>query len=206
MFVGLAILPLLVVFYFSIQFINSGIDSWFSIEIEEGLDDALALSRAALGMQMRGHLETTVRIADRLEDTNPRQLVYELSSLRRQSGASEISIYGRNSRILATSSDQSADSLPTPLTDEVALQIRQNRPYVSLDPIETGGFEIRAAVPFGSNSQRDLQGVIQALFPVSERVGTMADNVDSSYKRLQAGHVHPRGPEAKLLADIEAWS
>ena len=45
MFVGLAVLPLLVVFYFSIQFINSGIDSWFSIEVEEGLDEALALGR-----------------------------------------------------------------------------------------------------------------------------------------------------------------
>ena len=181
MFVGLAVVPLLVVFYFSIQFINSGIDSWFSIEIEEGLDDALALSQAALGMQMREHLTTTVRIADRLQDVSARQLIFELSMLRRESGASEISIYGRNSQILATSSDQSAGSLPAPLTDEVVLQIRQNRPYVSLDPLETGGYEIRTAVPFGSATRRDLAGVIQALFPVPERVGTMADNVDASY-------------------------
>ena len=181
MFVGLAVVPLLVVFYFSIQFINSGIDSWFSIEIEEGLDDALALSQAALGMQMREHLTTTVQIADRLQDVSARQLIFELSRLRRESGASEISIYGRNSQILATSSDQSAGSLPAPLSDEVVLQIRQNRPYVSLDPLDSGGYEIRTAVPFGSASQRDLVGVIQALFPVPERVGTMADNVDSSY-------------------------
>jgi len=181
MFVGLAVVPLLVGFYFSIQFINSGIDGWFSIEIEEGLDDALALSQAALGMQMREHLNTTTQIADRLRDTSARQLIFELSTLRRESGASEISIYGRNSRILATSSDQSAGSLPAPLSDEVSLQIRQNRPYVSLDPLETGGYEIRTAVPFGSPTRRDLAGVIQALFPVSERVGTMADNVDSSY-------------------------
>jgi nitrogen fixation/metabolism regulation signal transduction histidine kinase len=181
MFVGLAVVPLLVVFYFSIQFINSGIDGWFSIEIEEGLDDALALSQAALGMQMREHLNTTTQIADRLQDTSARQLIFELSMLRRESGASEISIYGRNSRILATSSDQSAGSLPAPLSDEVSLQIRQNRPYVSLDPQENGGYEIRTAVPFGSSTQRDLAGVIQALFPVPERVGTMTDNVDSSY-------------------------
>jgi len=31
MFVGLAVLPLLVVFYFSIQFINRGIDTWFNV-------------------------------------------------------------------------------------------------------------------------------------------------------------------------------
>jgi nitrogen fixation/metabolism regulation signal transduction histidine kinase len=43
MFVGLAVLPLLVVFYFSMQFINRGIDSWFNVEVEAGFDDALEL-------------------------------------------------------------------------------------------------------------------------------------------------------------------
>ncbi len=39
MFVGLAVLPLLVVFYFSIQFINRGIDTWFSAEVEAGFGE-----------------------------------------------------------------------------------------------------------------------------------------------------------------------
>lgn len=185
MFVGLAILPLLVVFYFSIQFINSGIDSWFNIEVEEALDDSLALSQAALGIQMRDHLRTTIQISDRLQDVSARQLIFELSMLRRESGASEISIYGRNSRIIATSSDQPAGILPRPLTDEVALQIRQNRPFVMLDPQESGGFEIRTAVPFGNSNRPDLGGVIQALYPVDARIGTMADSVDSSYNNYK---------------------
>jgi len=181
MFVGLAVLPLLVVFYFSIQFINSGIDSWFNIEVEEALDDALELSQTALGIQMRDQLQTTALISDRLQDVSARQLIFELSMMRRESGASEISIYGRNSRIIATSSDQSAGSLPRPLTDEVALQISQNRPFVSLDPLDSGGFEIRTAVPFGNQNRPDIGGVIQALYPVPDRIGTMADSVDSSY-------------------------
>ncbi|MDA0681564.1 MAG: ATP-binding protein [Proteobacteria bacterium] len=181
MFVGLAVLPLLVVFYFSIQFINSGIDSWFNIEIEEALDDALELSQTALGIQMRDHLRTTIQISDRLQDVNSRQLIFDLSMLRRESGASEISIYGRNSQIIATSSDHSAGSLPRPLTDEVAFQIRQNRPFVSLDPMDGGGFEIRTAVPFGGSNRADRSGVIQALYAVPDRIGRMADSVDSSY-------------------------
>ncbi len=181
MFVGLAVLPLLVVFYFSIQFINSGIDSWFSFEVEEGLDDALALSQAALGIQMRQHLGTTVQIADRLQDVSGPQLYFELSMLRRESGASEISIYARNSRILAYSSDATASTLPRALKDEVLLQIRQNRPYVSLDPLESGGYEIRAAALFGNPNRPELSGVVQALYPVPDRIGAMADRVDSSY-------------------------
>ena len=186
MFVGLAVLPLVVVFYFSIQFINSGIDSWFNIEVEEGLDEALALSQAALAIQMREHLGTTVEMADRLQDVSMRQLVFDLSLMRREVGASEISIFGNNNRILATSSEQAVASLPKPLTDEVLLQIRQGRPYVSLDPVEGGNYEIRAAVSFGNPSRPDRYGIIQALYPVPERISMMANSVEASnsdYKR-----------------------
>ena len=187
MFVGLAVLPLLVVFYFSMQFINRGIDSWFNVEVEAGFDDALELSRAALEMQKRERLEITVRISNRLQNVSARQLIFELSTLRRESGADEISVFGRNNRIIATSSNRSAGTLPRPLTDEVLLQIRQNRLFVSLDPTARGGYEIRTAVLFGNTHRPDLAGVIQAHFPVPERLGTMANNVDvsySDYKRM----------------------
>ena len=104
MFVGLAVLPLLVVFYFSIQFINRGIDTWFNVEVEAGLENALNLSRAALEIQKRQHLSSTQQISQRLGDVSERQLIFELSMMRRESGAAEITIYGSNNRILATSS------------------------------------------------------------------------------------------------------
>ena len=187
MFVGLAVVPLLVVFYFSMQFINRGIDTWFNVEVEEGLDDALALSRAALEMQMRGHLSTTVQIADRLRDASRQQLVYEVSQLRSESRAGELTVFGRNSQILATSSEVDTRALPRPPTDEVLMQVGQNRPYVSLAPLESGSYEIRTAVPLRSQRRAQSVGVVRATFPVSERIGRMADNVESSnteYKRL----------------------
>ena len=112
MFVGLAVLPLLLVFYFSIQFINRGIDTWFDVEVEAGLDNALKLSRAVLEMQMRQHLYATQQIAQRLGSVSERQMIFELSMMRRESGASEITIYGSNNRILATSSDRPSAGLP----------------------------------------------------------------------------------------------
>src|SRR6056300_89286 len=83
MFVGLAVLPLLVVFYFSTQFINRGIDSWFNVQIEEGLDNALALSRAAIEFRKRENLLATNQVAQRLASVPDRQLVFELRLLRR---------------------------------------------------------------------------------------------------------------------------
>jgi nitrogen fixation/metabolism regulation signal transduction histidine kinase len=182
MFVGLAVLPLLVVFYFSIQFINRGIDTWFNADVEAGLENALDLSRAVLEMQMRQHLFATQQIAQRLSDVNERQLVFELSMLRRERGASDITIYGSNNRILATSSDSSAAALPRPLAEEVILQMQQNRPYVMLDP---DTYEIRTAVLLSFRGNAEPVGVIQAHFPVTERLARMADSVDNSYTEYQ---------------------
>ena len=185
MSVTLAVIPMLVVFYFSMQFINRSIDTWFNVEIEKGLDDALALSRAALEMQMRDHLKTTLQIADRLREVTGRQLFFELSMLRRESGASEITVFGMNRRILATSSDLAAGTMPALPRDEVILQIRQNRPFVSLDPLERGSYQIRTAVAFGDRSRPQSVGLIQAQFPVTERIGRMANNVDLSYSKYK---------------------
>jgi nitrogen fixation/metabolism regulation signal transduction histidine kinase len=182
MFAGLAVLPLLVVFYFSMQFINRGIDTWFNVEVEEGLENALALSRAALEIQMRQHLYSTQQISQRLGDISERQLIFELSMLRRESGASEITIYGANNKILATSSDSSGASLPRPLADEVLLQMQQNRPYVALDPDD---YEIHTAVLFSYRGRNEPVGVLQAHFPVTERLARMANSVENSYNEYQ---------------------
>jgi two-component system, NtrC family, nitrogen regulation sensor histidine kinase NtrY len=190
MFVGLAVLPLLVVFYFAMQFINRGIDTWFNVQVQEGLENALNLSRAALEMQMRQHLYSTQQIAQRLRDVQDRQLVFELSMMRRESGASEITIYGTNNRILATSSDSSAARLPRPLKDEVMLQMQQNRPYVMLDPED---YEIRTAVVFSAHGKSEPAGVLQAHFPVTERLARMANSVDRSYREYQQ-LLYLRGP------------
>ncbi len=182
MFVGLAVLPLIIVFYFSLQFINRGIDSWFNIEVEEGMESALKLSQAALSMQVRQHLDTTQKIAQQLGQGNERQLVYELSILRRESGASEITIYGANNRILATSSDSSEAELPRALTEEVLLQLQQGRPYVALDP---EGYVVRTAVLFRITGRAEPIGVMQAHFPVAARLARMAEIVDTSYQGYQ---------------------
>ena len=185
MFVGLAVLPLLVVFYFSVQFINQGIDSWFNVEVEEGLDSALDLSRAVLEIQKREHLYATRQVARRLGMVSERQLIFELGKLRRESGASEITLFGQNARIIATSSDNVSARLPRPLTEEVILQTQQNRPFVSLDPLENDRYEIRTAVIFTVRGHAEPTGVVQAYFPVTERLGRMTNSVENSLRGYQ---------------------
>ena len=186
MFVGLAVLPLIVVFYFSIQFINRGIDSWFNVQVEEGLDNALTLSRAAIEIRKRQNLYATNQAAIKLASVPDRQLIFELGLLRHESGASEMTLYGDNNRVLATSSDTAASTLPKPLTEEVALLMQQDRPFVSLEPLGTGNAEIRTAVAFTYRGLRSSESrTVQAHFPLDERLGDMINSVENSYSEYQ---------------------
>lgn len=186
MFVGLAVLPLLVVFYFSTQFINRGIDSWFNVHVEEGLDNALALSRAAIEFRKREDLVATNLVAQRLATVPDRHLVHELSRLRRDSGANEMTIYGDNNRVFASSTDSAVATLPKPLTEEVSLQMRQDQPYVSLEPLSTGSAAIRTAVSYVDRGNRSRKSrILLAHFPVEERLGKMIDSVETSYTEYQ---------------------
>jgi nitrogen fixation/metabolism regulation signal transduction histidine kinase len=188
MFVGLAVLPLVIVFYFAVQYINRGIDSWFDVEVEEGLGNAIELVRAVFQVQQRENLRATQEMARRLAAVNERQMVFELRMLRREAGASEVTLFGNNAQILATSSDSASAELPRPPLDELQMLTEQNPYHVSVEDREDGLYAIRTAVLFTVRGRAEPIGVIQAHFPVTERLSRMAASVEQSrsgYQRLE---------------------
>src|SRR5688500_889081 len=177
----LAMSPLLLVFYFSVVFLNRGIDSWFHVEIRQGLEDALTLSRAALDLRMREYLERTRAVAARIAPSRM-DAIRRLDELRQESEALELTLIGSNSRIIATSSDRLGE-MPSPLTDEMTMQVRQGRDYVALDPVAGGGYLVRTAVRVPLVLPGDEMRMVQAIYPIERRMGELPDTVESSYQR-----------------------
>ena len=168
------------------QFINRGIDSWFNVEVEEGLNNALELSRAALELQKRRNLSATRSVAQRLAMVTDRQSVFELSMLRRESGASEMTLYGSDNTVLATSTSSATASLPKLLNEEVRLQIQQGRPFVSLETLADGNVEVRTAIAFAHRASPIQETrAVQAHFPVADRLAGMVKSVERSYQEYQ---------------------
>ena len=154
LFSVLAVAPVLLVYYFSLQFLSHGIDSWFELEVSQGLKDTRELSRAALDLRVREFLQNTEAVAHNLSATSDLNLVATLDRERRSSSASEFTVVGPQTRILATSSDRPMDAIPAPATDEMLLQVRRGRPYVSLDTDASGQYVIHAATPLDSGNHR----------------------------------------------------
>jgi len=179
-FSALAVAPILVVYYFSLQFLNRGIDSWFELEIIQGLKNTRELSRAALDVRVREFLQNSQSVARALSPLPDFDLVGTLDRMRRESTALEFTVVGPQMRILATSSDRPMDSMPLPPTGEMMLQVRRGRPYVSLDTDAFGGYVIRAAAPLDSNANSGAR-VLVAIYPVPAQLSQLADTVQRSY-------------------------
>jgi nitrogen fixation/metabolism regulation signal transduction histidine kinase len=179
-FSALAVAPILVVYYFSLQFLNRGIDSWFEIEVSQGLKDTRELSHAALEVRVREFLQHTQVVAHELSPLTDFELIGTLDRERRESTALEFTVVGAQTRIIATSSDRPMDALPAPATDEMMLQVRRGRPYVSLDTDSVGGYVIRAASPLEGDGGSAAR-VLIALYPVPQQLSQLADTVQRSY-------------------------
>jgi PAS domain S-box-containing protein len=180
-FSALAVAPILVVYYFSLQFLSRGIDSWFELEVSQGLRDTRELSHAALEVRESEFLQHTQVVARALEPLPDFQLVSELERQRRDSTALEFTVVGAQGRILATSSDLPMDMLPVPATDSMLLQLRRGLPYVSLDTDSVGGYLIRTAAPM--NDAGTSRRALIALYPVPQQLSQLADTVQRSYSQ-----------------------
>jgi nitrogen fixation/metabolism regulation signal transduction histidine kinase len=182
--VALTVVPLLVVYTFSLQFINRGIDSWFSVEVEEGLETALELSRSALDVQMRENLADVRSMAQQIESSGRTNIVGELGELRRVSGAAELTIFTMsNDQILATSAENPFPTVPQFPSDELIFQLRQGGggSYVSLEPLADGGLEIIAAANLMVGTFGGESDVLLATFPVEQQLSELAGRAEASY-------------------------
>ena len=179
-FVVLSVTPVTIVYYFSLEFLHRGIDSWFDVRIEEALDDALDLSRTALGVRQRELLSQTARIASDLDPLTDDQAVSALDDARRLSGASELTLIGSNGLIVGSSNADPTSVVPSRPSDAIMSQARGSGDYIGLDHIGDSGLHVQVVVSVPSNEATGEPRLLQALFPVTERMDTLASNVQSA--------------------------
>ncbi len=182
MFGGLAVAPLLLVFTFSVLFLTRGIDSWFHAEVRGGLSDALSLSRAALDLRMREYLDRTELMARNLENLTGGALYSALDAELRESGADELIVTSAGGQPEGYSRAGVEHGLPAVPPEALLMQLRQGRPYVSLEPARNGGYFIRAATHVGNDVGLPASRLLVATYPVPQRLADLASNVQDAYQ------------------------
>jgi nitrogen fixation/metabolism regulation signal transduction histidine kinase len=180
-FVVLSVVPVSIVYYFSLQFLHHGIDSWFDVRIEQALEDALDLSRTALDVRLRDVLRVTESVADEIAESPATTLSLNLYDLRVRSGAAELTLLGSDNRIIASSSIDPTVIVPHQPSNDMLQVVRDGKHYIGLDPVGETGLFARALVPVLSSRQDSEVYILQAMFTVSERLSVLAESVQSAF-------------------------
>jgi len=113
-FFFLTVIPFSLIYFFSIQFLNKGVDSWFDVRIEQTIKDSLLLSQSALEGIKEDVISDVEKVANTLRTNRrglppPGELLAILNDAREIYGFSELSLYSADGRVLAFSSSSNSD-------------------------------------------------------------------------------------------------
>ena len=140
LFVTLSVIPVALVYYFSLQFIQQQLDDLFNVNAEQGIESALELGQAALDIQLRNALRQTEFLVKQIHAFGENVIDLHLDDLREQMGAEEITLFGQGDKIITFNSADTANLLPTQLDNKLLLKLNQGQDsYVTLDPITQQG-------------------------------------------------------------------
>lgn len=180
----LTILPVLVVSYFSMNFIGDRIDNWFNVKIEGALDDSLELARSSLDVRVRQHLFNLERVAKALSITDELDYSAFLERQMHTMGAYEVVLLGSNKRVIVYSGYDTGTLIPHFPADNIFRKLSSRGHMYQLEPVGNDGLFSRVAVSLKSGVGReDL--VLTALFPFSDKEQLLAENVQDTYNQYQ---------------------
>lgn len=184
-FTILTIIPVLVVSYFSMNFIGKRIDSWYDVQIERALGDSLELAQRSLKTGTRSHLRDIELTARELFKIDPSKYAYYLEQRRLDLNAYEILLLDSRKHVVAYSG-LDAGMLFDHFPDEGMFRELDNRGYyLELEPGGDDELYSRVAVTLQKDSLSESY-ILTALFPVAHRFTALSDSVQEARDQYQA--------------------
>lgn len=183
LFAVLSLTPVAVVFYYSQQFLSQGIESWFNVQVDQAIEDALALSRASLGLHKREKLRSTQHLLSELSGISEAALSISLADLRQKYAASELVLMEPTGQALVVSNADPTLLVHSAVDSSILQQVRSGANYVGLTPKgrgESALLEVRVVV---YDQQRGK--LLQAMYPTSTNVSDLTETLENGYNRYK---------------------
>ncbi|MPQ77329.1 ATP-binding protein [Hydrogenovibrio sp. JE_KL2] len=171
--------PLLITYFFSITFVNKGIDQWFDIKTDVALTNAVKLVKITLDDQTRNHLKSTLQAADQYQNALSITPVLTINKLRKQFNIREAALYTLNGELIAYSSQTNDTDLPKTPSAGIFQQIRNDRTYAAIETLASVNHSyqiIRIMVPV-YDIFTNKKYALQAVYPIPDQLSSLADTV-----------------------------
>ncbi len=185
MFVVLSVAPISVLYYFSLQFLNRGIDSWFDLRVEQALEDSLELGRTALDSRLRELLrQTRLQVSDMAQEPDAIAAL-KIHEMRQQAEALELTLLTFNGKIITSSTADPASVVPTLPNSAILQQLRTGLDYAALEPIRNRGLNMRIVMLVPNPDPLGDPRLLHALYSVPERLDTLANSVQAAFTQYK---------------------
>lgn len=178
----MAILPGVLVYSASVQFLGKSIESWFDVKVDQALEGGLSLGRAMLDDRLE-ELRKKAQVTALTLSGQSSVPIPELNQLLEKSQVQEATLFNKDGKVIAFS-DTEGMELPDMPSAAVMRQVRMQKAYSAVESIPGKGLYLRVVEPVPINVL-NLAGdirILQLLQPVPKQLAEDAEIVQAIYR------------------------
>lgn len=183
-FTLIAVLPGILVYAVSVQFLGKSIESWFDVRVEKALEGGLNLGRSGLDNSLKELAKKTQFTALLLAEKLPDQYQRALDQLVDEKVAQEAALFTSRGNVTAFASGGNALLPDMPEGNQLRLTLEKGE-YAVIDTLPNKGLTLRALVVVNSNTEAKGQYVLQFTQPVPKQIEADAETVQAVYRDYQ---------------------
>jgi PAS domain S-box-containing protein len=183
-FILIAVLPGVLMYAVSVQFLGKSIESWFDVRVEKALEGGLNLARSTL---QNGLVELSKKgqfVALIVADQEPSRNTETLARFIVEGDVQEAAVFSNNGKLLAVSGKKRISKIEVP-TATMMREAWSRGSYSSVDMLPDDSLILRVLVPINDSKWTDERRVLQFAQPVPKQLAADTATVQSVYGDYQ---------------------
>lgn len=197
MFAMMGILPGIVIYTVSVQFMSRSIESWFNVKVETALESGLNLGRTALESSLKDLRIKARRIGGELAEMSDITISSQLTRIIGHNQLQDAMVVAADGTVIASTHNQLSTLLPDLPTPNMLARARTLQGYGAIEDaprsgpgkVQTEDLRLRVIVAItGDGSLQSLSGqarYLQVLQPVPEQLAANAEALRIAYGEYQ---------------------
>ncbi|MFZ2540582.1 MAG: HAMP domain-containing protein, partial [Gallionella sp.] len=183
-FTLIGVLPGILIYAVSVQFLDKSIESWFDVRVEKALEGGLNLGRSGLDNSLNELAKKAKFTALLLAEKQPGQYQQALDQLVGEQVAQEVAMVTKKGDVIAFSSGNKERLSDLPDGDLLRLTLDTGE-YAVIDTLSNQRLALRALVAVNFNAPSKGQYVLQFIQPVPKQIVEDAETVQAVYRDYQ---------------------
>ena len=191
-FVGLSLVPTLLLFWVAIGFITNTIENWFSFEVESSLEESLDVTQvyykraADNALHLARQISKTINEEGLLNDKKIGDLKRKVVEKQSEYNLAMVEVYSAQGKELARSADPNVPELKYLDPDAVfAQESDQGKELTRIQPVGAGDI-IRGIVPvYAASTPGYVNGIVAVSYYVPESLVSRVEKISSAFQEYK---------------------